>query len=162
MPFSSQGKLHIFLPSSIEGRYMDPTRPHYTLLHLRCYPFKLPNGWSLFAPRSHRSNKERKQKICRGCQIVRLSGGLKKVRWCYQRDASSSTDTDWGVCSWPWQLFALMIAYRSLVVTSNRCIPSENTWGWSAVVFCACEIRKLFSVLFYVVRTVHKLTWGWL
>jgi len=42
-----------------------------------------------------------------------------------------------------------------LFVTSNRCIPVENTSCSSAVVFCACEIIQLFSVVFYVVRAKH-------
>jgi hypothetical protein len=33
-----------------------------------------------------------------------------------------------------------------LFVTSNRCISVKNTLGWSAVVFCACEIMQVFSV----------------
>jgi len=41
-------------------------------------------------------------------------------------------------------------------MTSNRCIPVKNTAGSSAVVFCACEIIQLFSVLFYVFRAKHK------
>jgi hypothetical protein len=32
--------------------------------------------------------------------------------------------------------------------------------NWSAVVFCACEAVQLFSVLFCVVRVVHKLDFG--
>ena len=55
-----------------------------------------------------------------------------------------------------WQWFALGKADRVLFVTSNRCIPVEGTGGWSAVVFCACEIIELFSVVFCVVRTVQK------
>ena len=66
------------------------------------------------------------------------------------------TDTNRGVCSWPWQLFALRKADRHLFTTSNRCIPVKNTLGWSAVVFCACETMQLFSVMFYVGRTVRK------
>jgi hypothetical protein len=50
-----------------------------------------------------------------------------------------TTDTDWGDCSWPWQLLSLEKDDRPLFVTSNRCIPVKNTLGWSAVVFCACE-----------------------
>jgi hypothetical protein len=62
------------------------------------------------------------------------------------------TDTDWGVCSWPWHLFALGKTDHPLFVISNRYIPV----GWSAVVFCACEIIQLFSVVFCVIRAVHE------
>jgi hypothetical protein len=67
-----------------------------------------------------------------------------------------TTDTDWRVCSWPWQLFALGKADAPLFVTSNRCTCTsvKNTLGWSAVVFCACEIVFLCSVLCF--RAVHK------
>jgi hypothetical protein len=50
------------------------------------------------------------------------------------------TDADWEVCSWYWQLFARGNADRLLFVTSNKCIQIKNTLGWSAVVFCECEI----------------------
>ncbi len=49
---------------------------------------------------------------------------------------------------------------RSLFVASNQCIPIKNTVGWSAVVFCACEIIQLFSVVFCVVRGVCKFEFG--
>ena len=32
------------------------------------------------------------------------------------------TDSDWGVCSWPWQCFVLGKAEHPLFVNSNRCI----------------------------------------
>jgi hypothetical protein len=66
------------------------------------------------------------------------------------------TDTDCGVCSWPWQWFSQGKADRPLFVTSNRCIPVQNSLGWSAVVFCACEILQLFSVVFFLVRAVRN------
>jgi hypothetical protein len=34
------------------------------------------------------------------------------------------TVTDWGVCSRPWQLFAIRKTDRPFFVTSDRCIPS--------------------------------------
>jgi hypothetical protein len=49
---------------------------------------------------------------------------------------------------------------RSLFVTSNQCIPLKNTFGLSAVVFCACEIIQLFSAVLYMVRTVRKFEFG--
>ena len=51
------------------------------------------------------------------------------------------TVPDCGVCSWPWQRFALGTADSPLFVTNNRCrpIPVTNMLGWSTVVFCACE-----------------------
>jgi hypothetical protein len=48
---------------------------------------------------------------------------------------SATTDTDWGVCRWPWQLFALGKAECRWFVKSNRCIPAKNTFGWSTVAF---------------------------
>jgi hypothetical protein len=50
----------------------------------------------------------------------------------------ASTDTEWGVCSWPWQLFVLEKARSPFFVYSNRRIPVKNTLGWNAVVFCVC------------------------
>ena len=61
-----------------------------------------------------------------------------------------------GVCSWPWQWFALGIADCLLFVTSNRCILFENRMGWSIVLFCACEVMKLFLSVFCVVRDIHN------
>ena len=55
------------------------------------------------------------------------------------------TDSDWGVCSWPWQGFCARAADRPLFVTSNRCISENIRLRWSAVVFCACERIHLLS-----------------
>jgi hypothetical protein len=41
-------------------------------------------------------------------------------------------------------------------VTSNRFSPVKKTLGWRAVVFCACEITQLLSVVFCVVRAVSE------
>ena len=60
------------------------------------------------------------------------------------RSVRYSTDTDWGVCNWPWYLFALGKADRPLFVT----------------VFCACELIQLFSVVFCMLRAVHKFDFG--
>ena len=60
------------------------------------------------------------------------------------------TDSDWGVYSWPWQVFVLGKAEHPLFVTTKRCIPVKTTLDRSAVVFCACEVVS------YVVRTVPK------
>jgi hypothetical protein len=73
-----------------------------------------------------------------------------------QPEGRGDRDSDCGVCSWPWQLFAIGNADRPLPVTSNRCITVKNTLGWSAVVFCACEVMQLFCV----VRVVHKFYFG--
>jgi hypothetical protein len=35
-------------------------------------------------------------------------------------------------------------------------IQVKNTLGVSSVVFCACEVTQLFSVLLCVVRAVHE------
>ena len=40
-------------------------------------------------------------------------------------------------------------------MTTNRCIPVKNTLGRSAVVFYACELVQLFSVVFCVGRAVR-------
>jgi hypothetical protein len=61
--------------------------------------------------------------------------------------------TDWVLCSRPCQLGKVN---RPLFVISNRCIRVKNTLHWSAVVFCACEIIRLFSLSFCVFRAVHK------
>jgi hypothetical protein len=36
---------------------------------------------------------------------------------------SQSINTDWGVCSWPWQLLARRKDRLPLLVTSNRRVP---------------------------------------
>jgi hypothetical protein len=64
------------------------------------------------------------------------------------------TDSDCGVCSWPWHWFAFGNTERSPFVTGTRCTPVKNTLDWSAVAFCACEITHFFSVVFWVVRAV--------
>jgi hypothetical protein len=48
-------------------------------------------------------------------------------------------------------------ANRSLSVNSNRCIPVKNTLGLSSVVFCACDVTQLISVVFCDVRAVNKM-----
>ena len=65
------------------------------------------------------------------------------------------TDTDWAVCSWPWQLLALGKTDRPLFVSGNWYILVINTLGWSAGVLCAYNI-KLFYVVLCVTRAVHK------
>jgi hypothetical protein len=69
--------------------------------------------------------------------------------------AKSSTDSTSDVCSWPWK-FVVGKEDHPLSATRNRRIPVKNTLCWSAVVFCECEIIQLFSVVFGVVREVHK------
>ena len=61
---------------------------------------------------------------------------------------------DCGFFSWPCQWFALERAEGHLFVTSSGCITV--TLGWSAVVFCACEIILLCSVLSCVFTAVPK------
>ena len=65
-----------------------------------------------------------------------------------------STLTYCAFCSWPWQWFAFGIEDFPWFVTSNRRISFEGRQGWSAVVFCACEIIQLFSVVFCLVICV--------
>ena len=81
-PFA--GKTPHFVPFSVEGK-------HTATLHFvapQMLSVKLLNRWSLFATLSHRSNKVTKQKIFRGCQIVRLSGGLKKTQLMLSKGCS--------------------------------------------------------------------------
>jgi len=65
-------------------------------------------------------------------------------------------------CQWPWSLqLTLAVAGTwerrpSLFVTSNRCIPHSDILGSSAVVFCACGIIQLLSVVFCDIRYAHK------
>jgi len=56
----------------------------------------------------------------------------------------NNTDTDWGVCGWPWQLFALGKASCPLFVNSNRSILVKNILGLNVVVFCACTKYSFF------------------
>jgi len=67
----------------------------------------------------------------------------------------TATDTEWGACSWPWHV-RWGKSDPPLFVTSNPCISVKNTLGWSAVVFCGCELIHSLHAVFYVVRTVHK------
>jgi len=48
--------------------------------------------------------------------------------------------------------FALGKGDHPLFVTSNRRTSVKNTVRWSAVVFCACEIIQLFTVMLCVVK----------
>jgi len=54
-------------------------------------------------------------------------------------------------------IFMLAKANRLLFVTSNQCNPVTSILCWSAVVFCACEIIRLYYIMLHVVRAVHKL-----
>jgi hypothetical protein len=65
-------------------------------------------------------------------------------------------DTDWGVCFFSWLWFEVREADRPSPVTRNRRIPFKITLGWNAVVFCACEIIQIFSIVFCVARAVYK------
>jgi hypothetical protein len=58
-----------------------------------------------------------------------------------------NTDNDWGVCGWPWQLFALGKANCPLFVDSNRSISVKNILGLNAVVFLCVYIN---TVLFFL------------
>jgi hypothetical protein len=81
----------------------------------------------------------------------------KQIHWCKTQQCENCvTNTDRGVCSWPWQFVWLGKVESSLTVTSNRSIPFKNTSGRSAVVTCACEITKLFAVAFCVVTVLLK------
>ena len=89
----------------------------------------------------------------------KITAGVSVVGHILERNRAS-TDTDWGVFSWPWQLFALGKNNPHLFVTSNRRIPVKNTLWYSAYVLFAYKTIRLFSVLFCVVRALHEiLTW---
>lgn len=64
--------------------------------------------------------------------------------------------TDRGICSWPWQCFALGTAHRPSFATSIWFTPVTNKLGWSAVLIYVYDITLLFSVVFYMVTAVHK------
>jgi hypothetical protein len=61
-----------------------------------------------------------------------------------------STDSDCGLCRWPWQCFALGRFNHTctLSVTTSRFISVKIILYWSAVVCCAREIIELLSVVF--------------
>ena len=46
---------------------------------------------------------------------------------------------------------------RWICLTSNRCIPGENTLGWSAVVFCGDELIPFSVIPFSVVFSCSEL-----
>ena len=81
---------------------------------------------------------------------VLMSSGLS---W-YTRCTEQTIVTDCGVCSWPW--LALTPTDYPVFVTSNHWIWIKHILGWSPIVFCACKIIQLFSVVFGVVRAVHE------
>jgi len=64
--------------------------------------------------------------------------------------------THCGFSSWPWQWFALGTDDRPMFVTSDGYIPLKSKLDWSEVVLCASEIIQQISVVFCVVRDVHK------
>jgi hypothetical protein len=53
------------------------------------------------------------------------------------------------------ELFTQGKADRPSIVTRKRC-PVKNALGWNAVVFCACTMIQLRSVVFDLVTAVHK------
>jgi hypothetical protein len=74
-------------------------------------------------------------------------------QWSY---CSLVTVNDWEFRTWPWQLFALGKGGFPLFVISNRCIPAKSALGWSAVVFCACQIIQLLFSVFSVVTAAYR------
>lgn len=59
-------------------------------------------------------------------------------------------------------IFTVLKAARPFFVTNNRYIPVKNTLGWSAVMLCACEWTRLFSVVFCLVPAAHKFQFRYL
>ena len=86
------------------------------------------------------------------CQIgTRIMASLLTTLLCYY--------SYWCVVLiWPWKWFGLGKDDCLLLVHSNQCFPIKNTFGWSAVVFCACEMVQLFFVVFSVGSAVYKFT----
>jgi hypothetical protein len=79
--------------------------------------------------------------------------GLVLTRLIYATVCVLNTDSECGVCSW----LCDVESDRPVFVTSHRCIRVKNTFGWSAVVFCASEIMQMFS---FVVELWMNLTSG--
>jgi hypothetical protein len=79
------------------------------------------------------------------------------------------TDIDYGVCSWPWQWFALGKGGRPLFVTSNPCIPFKKYIGLkcgrgfcvsnNAVPFCSMLRLELCTNLTSGLLYTKKITW---
>ena len=150
-------KLLIFYLFLLNRRYIGPTRPHCTLLSFWCHSWNYQTD-GLCLHRAHiEATKKGNKKSLGVFKVLGCRADWRRYRWCYQRDGSS-TDTVRGVCNWPWQFLTLVKADRSLFVTRNWCIPVENTSSWSAVVFCACEIKLLFFffTVFCEVRAVRN------
>ena len=57
-----------------------------------------------------------------------------------QESITQSTDTDRGVCIWPWQLIALDKSGPYLSVAGIRCIPIKHTFG----------LCPVFMFVFYI------------
>jgi hypothetical protein len=94
--------------------------------------------------------------------LEQVNGFLRNFIWtlCPRRifrRCNYTVYTDCRICNWPWKRFALGKDERSLFVNSNRCIPVKNVFGWSRVVFCACDVIQLFAVEFHVVRAMHAM-----
>ena len=108
---------------------------------------KLPNRWSLFAPRSHWSNKERKQKIFRGFQSVRLSGGLKKVQvmlskgwlifyWYWPRSLQLTLAVAWAGESRPLLVCDQKLKYSSWKYSKLKCSCVLCVWVNAVIFYC--------------------------
>ena len=102
------------------------------------------------------TSRKKSNSFVRGCSIPAPSLSSATLLFGYQR--LYITDSDCGICIWPWHWFAL--GNTDLLLYVTRCIPVKNTLDWSAVAFCACEITQLFSVVFWVVRAVHTFDVG--
>jgi hypothetical protein len=82
--------------------------------------------------------------VCVCVSACAFSRWLNRISCCYCMPPQRSTSYwYWGVCSWPWQLFAHRESDRPLFVTSDCCIPLKNTLGRNSVVFIVCEIIQL-------------------
>jgi len=86
-------------------------------------------------------------------KITTFYATLILIFYVSQNEHVNGTDSDSGVCFWPWQCFALENCDSNLTVN----ILTKNMLSRSAVTFSACSIKQFFSVMFCVVRDVHKL-----
>lgn len=72
----------------------------------------------------------------------------------------ASTDTEWGVFSWPWRSFALGKDNPYLFVASNRYVQLKIHCEVVHTCFFAYKIIQLFSVVFCGVIAVHEIWHG--
>ena len=118
------------------------------------------HGWFLFLSYHDDARLVLIPQLSRRCTVGSYSSVITTMHSPNTHQISSKIIAQiptFGVRKWPWQCFALGKADLPLFVANNRCAAAKDALGWSAVVFCACEIMQLFSVGFCVVRAVHRI-----